>query len=68
MNPEDNPQVEGAGLCGICRFRRVIQSGKGSVFLMCLRAKEDPSYRKYPVLPKFNCPGFSENSSGDGGS
>lgn len=46
------------GLCAACRHVKVIQSAKGSIFLLCERAKTDPRYNKYPVLPVLRCPGF----------
>lgn len=47
-----------AGLCGTCQHRREVVSGKGSVFLMCERAKTDPRFRKYPPLPVMRCVGW----------
>jgi hypothetical protein len=47
-----------AGLCGVCRHRRLIRSGRGSAFLLCLRSKTDPRFRRYPSLPVFHCFGF----------
>lgn len=46
------------GLCAACRHVKVIQSAKGSFFLMCERAKTDSRFNKYPVLPVLRCPGF----------
>ncbi|MCK6626348.1 MAG: hypothetical protein L6R45_14375 [Anaerolineae bacterium] len=46
------------GLCAACRHVKVIQSAKGSIFLLCERAKTDPRYNKYPVLPVLRCPGY----------
>ena len=60
-----------AGLCDECAYRRVIRSSRGSEFLMCRRAKDDPRYSKYPPLPVFACAGFvagspDDPSAGDG--
>lgn len=47
-----------AGLCDSCRQQKLIRSGRGSAFSMCLRARTDPAYPKYPRLPVAACPGF----------
>lgn len=46
------------GLCASCVFGRAVLSGKGSVFWLCERSKEDASYRKYPPLPVVRCRGY----------
>lgn len=46
------------GLCTRCRFARAQESAKGSVFWRCLRADEDPRFRRYPPLPVLACSGF----------
>jgi hypothetical protein len=46
------------GLCAACRHVKVIQSAKGSFFIMCGRAKTDPNFSKYPVLPVMRCAGY----------
>jgi phosphinothricin acetyltransferase len=46
------------GLCSTCVHQKLIRSGRGSVFSMCLRHRDDPeSYPKYPRLPVRACPG-----------
>ena len=45
------------GLCTTCVHQRLIQSGRGSTFSMCLRHRDDPRYPKYPRLPVRVCPG-----------
>lgn len=47
-----------AGLCDSCRHQKLIGNTRGSVFSMCLRARIDPSYPKYPRLPVAACPGY----------
>jgi hypothetical protein len=47
-----------AGLCPTCLHARVVPSARGSRFLMCARAKDDPGYAKYPRLPVVECPGY----------
>ena len=46
-----------AGLCASCRWQKVIRSGRGSTFSMCLRARVEPAYPKYPRLPVARCTG-----------
>jgi hypothetical protein len=46
------------GLCAECRHAKIIQSAKGSVFIMCEQAKIDPRFNKYPMLPVLRCSGF----------
>jgi L-amino acid N-acyltransferase YncA len=45
------------GLCSTCAHQKLIQSGRGSTFSMCLRHRTDPAYPKYPRLPVRVCPG-----------
>jgi hypothetical protein len=45
------------GLCSSCAHQKLIRSGRGSEFSMCLRHREDPAYPKYPRLPVLRCPG-----------
>src|SRR3954453_20171190 len=45
------------GLCSTCVHQKLIRSGRGSTFSMCLRHRTDPSYPKYPRLPVTSCPG-----------
>ena len=48
-----------AGLCDSCRHQKVIRNTRGSAFSMCLRARDDDRYPKYPRLPVARCPGFA---------
>jgi phosphinothricin acetyltransferase len=45
------------GLCSTCEHQKIIRSGRGSTFSMCLRHRTDPAYPKYPRLPVIQCPG-----------
>ena len=45
------------GLCSTCHFQKMIRTGRGSTFSMCLKHKEDPRFDKYPRLPVLVCPG-----------
>jgi hypothetical protein len=47
-----------AGLCDSCVHQKLIRSGRGSVFSMCLRSKTEPEYPKYPRLPVRECAGY----------
>lgn len=55
------------GLCATCRHARRIVSAKGSVFLLCGRAVEDPAYRRYPPLPVLACAGHQPVQPSGGG-
>ena len=52
-----------AGLCDSCRHQKLIRTGRGSEFSMCLRSKDDPRYDKYPRVPVAACAGYSGRSS-----
>jgi hypothetical protein len=47
-----------AGLCAGCQHARRIESSRGSIFYLCLRAEYDPAFKKYPQLPVRSCEGF----------
>jgi hypothetical protein len=51
------PQVP-AGLCDACRHQKIVRSGRGSEFSMCLRSKTDERFPKYPRLPVRECVGY----------
>jgi len=53
--PDANPRP---GLCADCLHSRVIDSSKGSQFLLCQLSQSDPSFPKYPRLPVLACPGY----------
>jgi hypothetical protein len=57
-HPDDRRQPWPAGLCDACRFAHVIESRRGSRFVRCGRAKDDPEYQKYPRLPVVECAGY----------
>jgi hypothetical protein len=52
--------VSKEGLCADCLHRRQIRNDRGSVFTMCLRSFNEPSYPKYPRLPVLRCAGFEK--------
>ena len=47
-----------AGLCDSCVHQKLIRSGRGSEFSMCLRHRTDERFPKYPRLPVERCPGY----------
>jgi hypothetical protein len=64
--PRGGPGGPPPGLCGDCRWARRVESGRGSVFLLCRRAEGDPAYRRYPPLPRLACPGHEPAGPGAG--
>jgi len=50
--------MERFGLCDTCRHQRIVRSGRGSVFTMCLKSKEDQTLPKYPRVPVTECHGY----------
>jgi hypothetical protein len=52
-----------AGLCDSCVHQKLIRTGRGSVFSMCLRSKTDERFPKYPRIPVERCPGYEERVS-----
>jgi ribosomal protein L36 len=61
-DPRTKPSVP-RGLCEQCRYVRRVVSAKGSVFVLCERAKHEPAYPKYPRLPVLACPGFESGTA-----
>lgn len=57
--PPKLPQVARASLCARCRHLRLVESSKGSVFLLCGLAQTDARFPKYPPQPVLACPGFA---------
>lgn len=50
------------GLCDTCRHQRIVRSGRGSVFTMCLKARTDPAFPKYPRVPVTACAGYERRA------
>ena len=60
----ESPALDPAvGLCSLCRYARLVRSGRGSRFWLCERAANDRSLRKYPVLPRTECHAFDAGVS-----
>ena len=46
------------GLCDRCAYQKLVHSGRGSTFSMCLRNRSEPDrFPKYPSLPVRDCAG-----------
>lgn len=48
----------GAGLCNDCQHARLIQTPRGSRFLLCQLASSRADFAKYPRLPVVSCCGY----------
>ncbi len=42
----------------MCMHARVIDSAKGSQFLLCKLSESDPQFPRYPRLPVLMCAGY----------
>jgi hypothetical protein len=62
MIAPENPTFEMAGLCSQCQHARLIESSKGSIFLLCELSKTDPQFSKYPRLPVLACDGYERHN------
>jgi len=49
-----------SGLCATCSHARIVESKRGSRFLLCEKASSDDRFLRYPRLPVIECPGFAE--------
>jgi hypothetical protein len=58
------PATSPGGLCDSCLHQQLVPNTRGSVFSLCLRSREDPSYRRYPPLPVRTCPGHESRDRG----
>ena len=60
MSPETGttPNHRDPGLCRDCRHTRMMESDRGSTFLMCELSFEDDRFPKYPRLPVLVCGGY----------
>ncbi len=55
------PKDAGVGLCARCAHSSRQESARGSAFWRCLRADQDPAYRRYPPLPVQSCAGYEQS-------
>lgn len=58
MLREGSDMTAVAGLCAGCVFARRVESGRGSVFVLCERSRTDARFARYPRLPVLACVGF----------
>ena len=59
MNERRDESMRSVGLCAACVNVRVVESAKGSVFVLCELSKTDARFSKYPRLPVLRCVGYS---------
>ena len=59
MDKSRSPERDRAGLCADCLHARRVESERGSVFILCERSANDPSFLKYPQLPVLTCHGYA---------
>jgi hypothetical protein len=53
------------GLCATCTNRQIVQSARGSEFVLCRLSFSDPRFPKYPPLPVIACAGYHRGSNPD---
>ena len=60
MQPEADllPAVLQQSICARCVERKIVRSGKGSVFLLCQLGVANPAWPKYPPQPVQRCRKF----------
>jgi len=52
-----------AGLCDSCAHQKLVANTRGSTFSLCLKAREDPAFPKYPRLPVVSCVGYAPTAA-----
>jgi hypothetical protein len=68
VGPPRNPSAWAGpppGLCGACRYSRLIETARGSTFRLCQRSTTDPRFPRYPSLPVMRCNGFEPEADPD---
>lgn len=50
-----------SGLCGVCRWARLVRSSRGSLFVMC----SHPELPRYGAQPVLSCARFERVALGD---
>jgi hypothetical protein len=58
------PTVLQQSICSGCVERKIVRSGKGSVFLLCQVGIANQSWPKYPPQPVERCPKFCADKVG----
>lgn len=61
-HPKITPET--AGLCADCGNARLVQSKRGSVFLLCELSQKNPQFSKYPRFPVVACAGYDKSPTG----
>jgi hypothetical protein len=56
----DHQRMARFGLCDTCRHQRLVRTGRGSMFTMCLKSREDAAFPKYPRVPVTACTGYEK--------
>lgn len=51
-------------LCRSCAAVRLVETPRGSTFLLCERSRTDPRFPRYPYQPVLRCDGH-EPATGD---
>ncbi|GBL37212.1 hypothetical protein LBMAG37_18610 [Anaerolineae bacterium] len=52
-----------AGLCASCQHVQLVESARGSLFMLCGLAKADGRFEKYPRLPVLHCTGHAPSAA-----
>jgi hypothetical protein len=52
-----------AGLCARCQHVQLVESARGSLFMLCGLAKADGRFEKYPRLPVLHCTGYAPGAA-----
>jgi hypothetical protein len=60
LQARDAAETTRFGLCNRCLHQRLVRSGRGSVFTMCLYARTDTAFPKYPRVPVLECTAFED--------
>jgi hypothetical protein len=58
------PAPDPVGLCRECRFAREVPA-QATVYWLCRRSADDPSFPRYPRLPVRSCRGFAWGKDAD---
>jgi hypothetical protein len=59
-SPEREAGPSASGLCSDCMHSRVVESARGSAFILCNLSQTDPRFPKYPRLPVLSCDGYKK--------
>ena len=52
-----------SSLCETCQFVRIVETPKGSRFLLCQQSTTDDRFPKYPPQPVILCRGYQATAS-----